>query len=347
MLLNITGDGITFARSCLAPTSILPACVNQHVAIIRPNQELGVPGYVLSYLTHPKIKTYIESFNAGGSRRAITKGHIESFLIPLPPLPEQRVIASILGSLDDKIELNRRMNETLEETARAIFRAWFVDFEPVRAKAAGRTPQSVDAATAALFPDSFEVVEGREVPRGWRLSRIGNILELAYGRPLKEEDRRPGKIPVYGSNGQIGWHNSALVGGPGIIVGRKGNPGIVTWSSSPFYPIDTTFYVAPRDGIPSLHFLFYMLQGQNLSALAADSAVPGLNRHSVYENEVVAPSAEVLEALDQYMAPIRQKEAANDDQMLTLIALRDALLPKLLSGELRMRDAEQVVEEQL
>src|SRR5580692_8597867 len=90
LLLNITGDGITFSRCCAVPRDVLPACVNQHVAIIRLDPSIADPGYVLSYLTHPSVKAYIESFNAGGSRRAITKGHIESFQIPLPPLSEQR-----------------------------------------------------------------------------------------------------------------------------------------------------------------------------------------------------------------------------------------------------------------
>ncbi len=136
ILLNITGDGITFGRACIVPNDVLPACVNQHVSIIRLDPKRADPGYVLSFLTFPEVKTYIESFNAGGSRRAITKGHIESFRLPLPPLPEQHAIAHILGTLDDKIELNRRMNETLEAMARALFKSWFVDFDPVRAKAA-------------------------------------------------------------------------------------------------------------------------------------------------------------------------------------------------------------------
>jgi type I restriction enzyme, S subunit len=137
LLLNITGDGITFSRSCAVPKDVLPACVNQHVAIVRVDPAMADPGYVLSYLTHPSVKSYVESFNAGGSRRAITKGHIESFQLPLPPLREQRAIAHILSTLDDKIELNRRMNETLEAMARALFKSWFVDFDPVRAKAEG------------------------------------------------------------------------------------------------------------------------------------------------------------------------------------------------------------------
>jgi type I restriction enzyme, S subunit len=129
LLLNITGDGITFARACLAPTNLLPACVNQHVTIIRSNPDSCLPEYLLAYLTHPDIKGYIESFNAGGSRRAITKGHIESFVVPLPSLGEQRAIGSILGAMDDKIEINRRMNITLESMTRVVFRQWFVENE--------------------------------------------------------------------------------------------------------------------------------------------------------------------------------------------------------------------------
>jgi type I restriction enzyme, S subunit len=177
LLLNITGDGITFARATKVPIDILPACVNQHVAIIRPNYQKCCSGYLLAYLTHPLIKEYMESFNAGGSRRAITKGHIESFSVLLPPLPEQQDIAHILGSLDDKIELNRQMNETLEGIARALFQSWFVDFDPVRAKMAGRQPYGMDAETAALFPDGFEDSVLGEIPRGWKSGDIEDIAD--------------------------------------------------------------------------------------------------------------------------------------------------------------------------
>ena len=117
VLLNITGDGVTFGRACIVPDHILPACVNQHVAIIRPDSRDCDPGYLLSVLTHPLVKDYIESFNSGGSRRAITKGHIESFQIPLPPLAEQKAIATVLGTLDAKIENNRVLNHHLAATS--------------------------------------------------------------------------------------------------------------------------------------------------------------------------------------------------------------------------------------
>jgi type I restriction enzyme S subunit len=159
---------------------------------------------------------------------------------------------------------------------------------------------------------------------------------LAYGKALKEDNRQPGQIPVFGSNGQVGWHNQKLVDGPGIVVGRKGNPGIITWSPMDFFPIDTTFYVVPKGECRSLYFFFYALRAQNLASLGADSAVPGLNRNMAYLSQLVVPPPAVLREFDRSVQPLFEKIHANDEESRTLAALRDALLPKLLSGEMRV-----------
>ena len=131
LFLNITGDVVTFGRACMVPDGVLPARVNQHVSIIRLDSKRADPDFVLSYLTHPAVKEYIEAFNAGGSRRAITKAHIESFVVPLPPMAVQSAISQVLGTLDDRIALLRETNATLEAIAQALFKSWFVDFDPV------------------------------------------------------------------------------------------------------------------------------------------------------------------------------------------------------------------------
>jgi type I restriction enzyme S subunit len=151
------------------------------------------------------------------------------------------------------------MSETLEQMARALFKAWFVDFEPVRAKMEGRWRRGeslpgLPAHLYDLFPDRLVDSELGEIPEGWGVKRLGDLLELAYGKALKAEDRRNGKVPVYGSNGQVGWHNERLACGPGIVVGRKGNPGVVTWAPTDFFVIDTAFYVVPRTSCHSLRF---------------------------------------------------------------------------------------------
>lgn len=173
------------------------------------------------------------------------------------------------------------------------------------------------------------------LPEGWRIATVGELCEFSYGKALKNELRREGSVAVYGSNGQIGWHDQALVKGPGIVVGRKGNPGIVKWAPRDFFPIDTTFYVVPT-GCRSLYFLFYALRAHKLASLGADSAVPGLNRNLAYMSEQVLPPPDVLHAFDQQVRPLFDLIHYNAEESRTLATVRDTLLPKLTLGQLRL-----------
>ena len=312
ILLNITGDGVTFARACIVPNEILPACVNQHVSIVRVDQNVCVPGYLLGYLTHPVTKRYIESFNTGGSRRAITKGHIESFEVPLPPLSVQRRIAVILSAYDELMENNQRRIRILEAMAHALYREWFVHF---RFPGHEKLPR-----VASPLGD---------IPKGWEVKKLGEILELNYGKALKREDRSEGVVPVYGSSGVVGHHETALVDGPGIVVGRKGNVGSVFWSDESFYPIDTVYFVTSK--LP-LHFLFYDLQTKNF--LNNDAAVPGLNRNQAYSLETILPSTELLTRFANLVGGFERQASILREKNTNLRRTRDLLLPRLLSGQL-------------
>ena len=294
---------------------------------------------------------------------------LRQFRIPLPPLDQQAAIASVLGALDDKIELNRRMNETLEAMARAIFKDWFVDFGPTRAKMAnrgealsplqsrgeapslsqslGEAAQTETTARApylapeiwSLFPDRLDD-DGK--PEGWGERRVEDILELSYGKALKASERAAGNVPVYGSGGVTGYHDEALVAGPSIVVGRKGTVGVLYWEDRPFFPIDTVFYVKPK---APLTFCYYQLQTLGLEAMNTDAAVPGLNRNNVYRLPVPWSSIELRDQFDRLVAPLRQRMRCNCDEIETLAATRDFLLPKLMSGEVRVRDAEKLIGE--
>jgi type I restriction enzyme S subunit len=303
------------------------------------------------YLYYALLTEDFGEVTTGSAQPQITIGHLsKKEVFWAEDRHERAAIAHILGTLDDKIELNRRMSETLEAMARALFKAWFVDFEPVRAKMVGRWQrgQSLPGLPAHLydlFPDRLVDSELGEIPEGWEVAKLGELLELAYGKALKEEDRQDGTIPVYGSNGQVGWHNEKLVTGPGIIVGRKGNPGVVKWVPTDFFPIDTTFYVVPKDKCPSLSFLFYALERQDLASLSADSAVPGLNRNLAYMSSQILPPRTVLVAFDSAVQPLFQRTYESERESRTLAALRDALLPKLIRGEIRVKDAERFLEE--
>jgi len=184
VLLNITGDSV--ARCCMVDTSILPARVNQHVAIIRTKPEELDARFLRYTLVSPAFQSRLLALaSAGATRNALTKSMIEGLEIDAPPLPEQKRIAHILGTLDDKIELNRKMNATLEAMARALFKSWFVDFDPVRAKMEGRQQEGMDSETAALFPDELVESELGMIPRGWEVTTLGDLLEVL------ETGRRP------------------------------------------------------------------------------------------------------------------------------------------------------------
>jgi len=185
-----------------------------------------------------------------------------------------------------------------------------------------------------LFPDRLVDSELGEIPEGWEVKALGEVIELAYGKALKAGDRKGGDVPVYGSNGQVGWHNKKLVDGPGIIVGRKGNPGIVTWAHSRFFPIDTAFYVIAKSPAMSPNFLYYALIDQDLPSVSADSAVPGLNRNLAYMNNQLVPDETVLAAFGEQVAELFRRRYRLEAESRALAAQRDALLPKLISGEM-------------
>jgi type I restriction enzyme, S subunit len=218
VLLNITGDSV--ARACQVDPDVLPARVNQHVAIIRPRPDRINPRFLRYYLVTPAMQAHMLGLAAAGAtRNALTKSMIEGFRVPAWPVNQQTAIASVLGALDDKIELNRRMNETLEAMARAIFKDWFVDFGPIRAKMEGRAPYLAPEIWS-LFPDRLDD-EGK--PEGWTLRPVGEFAELRGGKQLaKERIMTTGTIPVFGGAGIMGFTDENNADGFVISVGRVG-----------------------------------------------------------------------------------------------------------------------------
>ena len=255
------------------------------------------------------------------------------FLVPSPPLEIQREIAAILGALDEKIELNRKTAATLEEMARALYRSWFVDFDPVHARRQGLPPAHMDPTTAALFPDSF----GEDgLPVGWEFKRLGDLVKLNYGKALKKDIRIAGAFPVYGSGGSDSTHNVALMSEPTIIVGRKGTVGSVRWAPSGCWPIDTAYYVT--SDIP-LSYVLPLIRELPLSEMNTDAAVPGLNRENAYRLEIPFPSYDIIEAFVHFAGGWQAKQDLLTSENQTLATLRNTLLPRLMSGELRVGDA--------
>lgn len=367
--------------------------INSGMVILRPDQSRIDPYYLYLFLRSKSFNEQVAFLTSGSAQPQLPIRDMNRVEMPLPPLEEQRKICSTLRAFDDQITLLRETNATLEAIAQALFKSWFVDFDPVRAKAEGRARQdgersgqprmpqasdlprpgaeagaeaqgqpegaiqgsmsaaegrmpkaAMDAATAALFPDSFEESELGLVPKGWRVGKVEDVMDLPYGKALKSTDRIDGVVPVYGSGGITGYHNESLVDGPSIIVGRKGTVGSLYWEDRPFFPIDTVFYVKAKQ---PLTYCYYLLQTLGLEGMNTDGAVPGLNRNNAYRLQVVVPSAPALQAFDEIVAGVREKIFANSQQAQTLTQLRDTLLPRLISGQLRLPEAETLLEKAL
>lgn len=319
-----------------------PTVTNQQINTIVPDENLI--DRLFLYYSLASIRDKIFELGATSTRTPIVnKTTFSSIEILLPSPRHQRAISGLLGAIDDRIDLLRQTNATLESIAQALFTSWFIDFDPVRAKADGREPEGMDAATAALFPAEFEDLALGLIPKGWAPARLGGIIDLLYGKALKATERREGLIPVYGSGGITGYHDEPLVHEGSVIVGRKGTVGSLYWEDGPFFPIDTTFYVRPKS-VP-LTFCYYAMRRLGLETMNTDAAVPGLNCENAYRIELVRPSDAVLRAFNELAGSLRAAILSNDTRQRVLAGLRDTLLPRLISGKLRLPEAEAKLQE--
>lgn len=292
----------------------------------------------------------------------------------LPPLPEQHAIAHILGTLDDKIELDRRMNETLEAMAQALFRSWFVDFDPVRAKAEGRKPVGMDTATAALFPDAFVDTMIGKVPAGWRRVRTGDFIHLDKGVSYKGAFLSDTGMPMINLGCFLGrgrfapnqvkfytgeFRPAHLVRTGDIVMANTDMTQKREVLGSPAFvpripgggPCLFTHHVYGLRFTPGTEdrriFLFFALLQpefrERAEGYATGTTVLALPRDAVSDYEFVMPPQRLLNVLNAHVLPLLALMNSNEQQIYSLSAVRDALLPKLLSGQIRVNDAEQVI----
>lgn len=322
------------------------------------------PEFLHAYLSSPMIREWISRNAIGATMPNLNTGILRDVPFVLPDVNQAIFIGESWKATNNKITLNRQINQTLEQMAQALFKSWFVDFDPVvdnaldtgffeqdlafpddllrRAEARKAVRERSDFKPLPedirqLFPAAFEECPepslgfGGWMPNGWNIRKLENLMELAYGKALKSTDRVDGNVPVYGSGGITGYHNEPLVDGPSIIVGRKGTVGSLYWEDRPFFPIDTVFYVQSEK---PLTYCFNLLQTLGLSDMNTDAAVPGLNRNNAYRLQIITPGDDLLNAFDKFTTTLRKRIFANAEQMKTLVALRDTLLPKLISGVL-------------
>jgi type I restriction enzyme S subunit len=286
---------------------------------------------------------------------ALNEGIIKSIPLQLPPLSEQKAIASVLGALDDKIELNGQMNTTLEAIARALFQSWFVDFEPVRAKLDGRKPSNLDAATAAPFPDSFQDSELGPIPSGWAVGRVGDIA--TNPRRTIEPDEIPANTPYIGLENMprrsvaLGeWQEASRIASGksrfnmGEILFGKLRPYFHKVGVAPFDGVCSTdiLVLAPKSAEWSGFLLGHassdeLVQFADLASTG--TKMPRTNWGDISSFKVAVPPKLIAAAFTRQIEPILARLRAHVFESRTLASLRDALLPKLLNGDLSVAEA--------
>jgi len=361
VLFTIAG---TIGRVARVPREVLPANTNQAVAIVRPDPNVIDPRF-LYYVLRDEVRVKHAHARVVQSVQAnFSLTELSAIEVPLPPKVEQRAIAHILGTLDDKIELNRRINETLEAMARALFKSWFVDFDPVRAKGEGRDP-GLPQPLADLFPDSFEDSELGEIPKGWRVGGFSDVVEQLrdqenplsspealfhhFSLPAFDEGQSP-KVE-YGES--IKSQKSRVP--PGVVLLSKLNPEIervwlVNVRPSERAVCSTEFLVL-RARSPFTRSFVYCLARSPLFRQQIEGLVTGTSKshqraqvESVFNLAVVVPPSSIVAAFDRSADSLLARTLESRRDSRTLAALREALLPKLISGELRVEDAEQFIE---
>ncbi len=332
---------------------------------ITDNAIVALPkdGNDIRYLYYLLGSLELQRTAIGSAQPLMTQGGLKVVRTKVPPLAEQKAIAAVLGALDDKIELNRRMNAMLEAMARALFQSWFVDFDPVRAKLDGRQPLGMDEVTAALFPDSFEESELGAIPRGWQVGKLKDLTSKigsgATPRGGSEVYVDEGPALIRSQNvydHEFHWAGLARLTEKSatelrnvevmkndVLLNITGDSILRTCVVDPaVLPARVNQHVAiirATKGIPSRFLHLYLVQDSMKSFLIGMSA--GATRHAITKGhlestEILKPSTPVLAAFEKLTAPWFEQIDTNRTQCRTLAILRDTLLPKLLRGELNL-----------
>ena len=299
--------------------------------------------YLRAFLSSRSFVEQAERMATGSVIKHFGPSHLRQMAITLPPLETQIQIAEMFDAIDDRITLLRETNATLEAIAQALFKSWFVDFDPVRAKMEGRTPEGMDEATAALFPDGFETSELGEVPRGWRVAKFEDFVQrLPVGKKFDQKTAKAeGVVPILdqGKSGVIGFHDED----PGVRASLD-EPVVVFANHTCYMRLITYDFSAIQNVLP--------FKGKGIDTVWAYYATKGRVKFSEYKGhwpdftleKAVVPSPCLGEAFRSIVDPMMRRVRLNEVQSDSLARLRDTLLPRLISGQLRLPEAQAATE---
>ncbi|GKR10396.1 restriction endonuclease subunit S [Aeromonas caviae] len=332
---------------------------------LRVNDKVACRDFVYYYFAWPRTSDSIKAHNANSVQPVFNFTSLKNFEITLPPLEEQRCASAFLCALDDRIALLRETSATLEAIAQALFKSWFVDFDPVHARTREEQPAGLAPEVAALFPDSFEESPLGLVPRGWSLSQLSEAYEINPTRKLKKGEMAPyldmasvatsGHTVAGVSDREMG-SGTKFINGDTLLARitpclENGKTAFVDFLSQEQTGWGSTEFVVLRPKAPLPAYHGYLLARHPAFREHAIQSMSGTSGRQRVQNDVlgrylvIVPSEKVAMAFNDVISPLQQKITENHRQAQTLANLRDTLLPRLITGQLRLPDAEAMVAE--
>ncbi|MGR8933051.1 MAG: restriction endonuclease subunit S [Gammaproteobacteria bacterium] len=352
----VVDDLVFTAAGSLGQVGIIPKSARYPRYIIS-NKQLRArvdalkvyPLFAFYWFSSKEMIEYVQQRNTGSSVPLINLSVLRSLPLPIPPLFEQRTIASLLGALDDKIELNHQMNETLEATARLFFKDWLVDFGPTRAKAERRPPYLAPELWA-LFPDTLD---DDDKPVGWEIEPIGEHMVNFDSKRVPvsgtERAKRKGPYPYHGATSVMDYVDDYLFDGIYLLVGEDGsvvqeNGKAVTQYVSGKIWVNNHAHVLQGKGAVTTEQLYMYFQFESVEPYITGAVQLKLSQGRMNLMPFIFPGDKICQVFGDVVLPLFTQLLANTDEIKTLTQTRDLLLPKLMSGEIRLRDAEKIVE---
>ena len=315
------GDIVFTNEATLNLYAVIPpsfyGCLGRRLGLIRPNKDLVDVNYLFYYFFSPEWRETISKNKVSGAtveRILMTK--FPHFPISLPSLSTQQKISKILSTIDAKIENNRQINDNLEQQAQALYKSWFVNFEPFK-------------------DQEFVESEFGLIPEGWQCTTLSELLCIKYGKDHKK--LAEGTIPVYGSGGLMRYVDTKLHEGEAVLIPRKGTLNNVMYVNEAFWTVDTMFYSIPKQE-NSCIYAYLFLANKDLASMNAGSAVPSMTTDILNNMLIIAPPAEVLRQFNNICNVYFSRINQNNIENANLSNQRDTLLPKLMSGELKINE---------
>lgn len=339
------GDVVLTTEAPLGETAQLTSsnvALAQRIVTLRGKKGLLDNDFLLCVLQSDFVQHQLESRASGSTVKGIKQSELRKISLPIPPLHQQKKISQVLKSLSNKLVCNTQTNQTLEQMAQAIFESWFVDFDPVKARMNGEQPEGMDSATASLFPDKFVESELGLIPLGWEVKPFSEWVKITKGKNITKKTIVDGDIPVVaGGLNPAYFHNAHNVDGPAITISASGaNAGYVNLYFENIWASDCSYVSQSTTPLFFLHYVALRYNQKKIFDMQTGAAQPHIYPRDFERLMIAVPNEELCRKLEKVFASFFGTVANNKQQNIELTALRNTLLPKLLSGEIELRQAQ-------